>query len=45
METINKYVEAKFKLLKNQHKGNLAFIKKNDNIKKKKNLENIILKL
>ena len=31
-KTINKYVEAKFKLLKNQHKGNLAFVKKNDNL-------------
>ena len=28
--TINKYVKAKFSLLKNQLKGNLAFVKKND---------------
>jgi len=29
-KTINKYVKAKFSLLKNQLKGNLAFVKKND---------------
>ena len=29
-KTINKYVKAKFSLLKNQFKGNLAFVKKND---------------
>ncbi len=29
-KTINKYVNAKFKLLKNQVKGHLAFVKKND---------------
>ena len=28
--TINKYVDAKFKLIKNQLKGHLAFVKKND---------------
>tara|TARA_B100000579_G_C22841652_1_gene861896 strand:- start:178 stop:1479 length:1302 start_codon:yes stop_codon:yes gene_type:complete len=29
-KTINKYVKAKFKLLKNQVKGNIAFVKKDD---------------
>jgi UDP-N-acetylmuramoylalanine--D-glutamate ligase len=29
-KTINNYVKAKFKLLKNQFKGNLAFVKKDD---------------
>ena len=29
-KTINKYVKAKFKLLKSQLKGHLAFVKKND---------------
>ena len=29
-KTLKKYVKAKFKLLKNQTKGNLAFVKKND---------------
>jgi UDP-N-acetylmuramoylalanine--D-glutamate ligase len=29
-KTINKYIKAKFKLLKNQLKGNLAFVKKDD---------------
>ena len=29
-KTINRYVKAKFKLLKSQSKGHLAFIKKND---------------
>ena len=29
-KTINKYVKAKFKLLKSQSKDNLAFVKKND---------------
>ena len=29
-KTINKYVKAKFKLLKSQSKGHLAFVKKND---------------
>ena len=29
-KTINKYVKAKFRLLENQSKGNLAFIKKDD---------------
>ena len=31
-KTIGKYIKAKFKLLKNQIKGNLAFVKKNDNL-------------
>ena len=35
-KTFDRYVEAKFKLLKNQIKGNTAFVKKNDhNINKK----------
>ena len=29
-KTLNRYVKAKFKLLKNQFKGNFAFVKKND---------------
>jgi len=29
-QTINKYVKAKFKLFKNQSKGNFAFVKKDD---------------
>ena len=29
-KTINKYVKAKFSLINNQRKGNLAFVKKND---------------
>jgi UDP-N-acetylmuramoylalanine--D-glutamate ligase len=29
-KTLNRYVKAKFKLLKSQYKGNLAFVKKND---------------
>jgi len=29
-KTLSRYVKAKFKLLKNQYKGNLAFVKKND---------------
>ena len=29
-KNLNKYIKAKFKLLKNQFKGNLAFVKKND---------------
>ena len=29
-KTLSRYVKAKFKLLKNQFKGNLAFVKKND---------------
>ncbi len=29
-KTLNKYVKAKFKLLKNQSKGSLAFVKKDD---------------
>ena len=29
-KTLKRYVKAKFKLLKNQTKGNLAFVKKND---------------
>ena len=29
-QTLNKYINAKFKLLKNQIKGNLAFVKKDD---------------
>ena len=28
--TLNKYIDAKFKLLKNQSKGNFAFVNKND---------------
>jgi UDP-N-acetylmuramoylalanine--D-glutamate ligase len=31
-KTINNYVKAKFKLLKNQFKGNLAFVKKDDSL-------------
>ena len=31
-KTINKYVKAKFKLLKNQFKSHLAFVKKNDSL-------------
>ncbi len=31
-QSLNKYVNAKFKLLKNQLKGNLAFVKKHDNL-------------
>jgi UDP-N-acetylmuramoylalanine--D-glutamate ligase len=34
-KTINKYVSAKFKLLKNQFKGHFAFVKKNDVLIKK----------
>ena len=33
--TLNKYVNAKFKLIKNQNIGNLAFVKENDNLIKK----------
>tara|TARA_Y100000389_G_scaffold114216_1_gene111405 strand:+ start:51 stop:1412 length:1362 start_codon:yes stop_codon:yes gene_type:complete len=29
-KTLNKYIKAKFKLIKSQHKGNSAFVKKND---------------
>jgi UDP-N-acetylmuramoylalanine--D-glutamate ligase len=29
-KTLNKYVQSKFKLIKNQQKGNLAFVKKDD---------------
>ena len=35
-KTINKYTDAKFKLLKNQFKGHVAFVKKNDFLIKKK---------
>ncbi len=35
-KTLNKYINAKFKLLKNQLKGNLAFVKKDDLLIKKK---------
>ena len=28
-KTINKYIKAKFSLINNQRKGNLAFVKKN----------------
>ena len=31
-KTLRNYVKAKFSLLKNQHKGNLAFVKKDDNL-------------
>ncbi len=31
-KTMNKYIKAKFKLIQNQLKGNLAFIKKNDTL-------------
>ena len=31
-KTIKKYVKAKFKLLKNQHKGHVAFVKKDDKL-------------
>ncbi len=31
-KTLNKYVKAKFKLLKNQSKNNLAFVKKDDQL-------------
>ena len=34
-KTLSKYVKAKFKLLKNQFKGNLAFVKKDDLLIKK----------
>ena len=34
-KTLNKYVKAKFKLLKNQFKGDLAFVKKDDILIKK----------
>ncbi len=31
-KTLNRYIKAKFKLLKKQYKGNFAFIKKNDRL-------------
>ena len=31
-KTIKRYIQAKFKLLKSQHKGDLAFIKNNDQL-------------
>ncbi len=31
-KTMSRYIKAKFKLLKNQFKGNLAFVKKNDSL-------------
>ncbi len=34
-KTLNRYVKAKFKLLKNQRKGNFAFVKDNDPLIKK----------
>ena len=39
-QTLNKYVNAKFKLLKNQLKGYLAFVKKDDLLIKKKLISN-----
>ena len=39
-QTLNKYVNAKFKLLKNQLKGYLAFVKKDDFLIKKKLISN-----
>ena len=39
-QTLNKYVTAKFKLLKNQLKGYLAFVKKDDLLIKKKLISN-----
>jgi len=39
-KTLNKYVNAKFKLLKNQLKGYSAFVKKNDLLIKKKLISN-----
>ena len=39
-KTINRYVKAKFKLLKNQHQGYFAFIKKNDLLIKKELIKN-----
>ena len=39
-KTLNKYVNAKFKLLKNQLKGYLAFVKKDDLLIKKKLISN-----
>ena len=39
-KTINRYVKAKFKLLKNQHQGYFAFIKKNDLLIKKELVKN-----
>ncbi len=48
-KTLDKYVKAKFKLLENQSKGNLAFIKKNDSLIQKylfpKNLKSKIIKV
>ncbi len=35
-KTLNKYIEAKFKLLKNQSEGSLAFVKKDDLLINKK---------
>ena len=35
-KTLDKYVKAKFKLLKNQNKGNFAFVKKDDQLIKNK---------
>ena len=34
-KTLNRYIKAKFKLLKNQRKGNFAFVKDNDPLIKK----------
>ncbi len=34
--TLNKYIDAKFKLLKNQSKGNFAFLNKNDLLTQRK---------
>ena len=34
--TLNKYIDAKFKLLKNQSKGNFAFVNKNDLLTQRK---------
>ncbi len=48
-KTFNKYIDAKFKLLKNQHKGYLAFVKKEDPFILKKiksiKLKNTIIKV
>jgi len=39
-KTLNKYIDAKFKLLENQHKGYFAFAKKDDLLIKKKLVSN-----
>ena len=48
-KTLNKYVKVKFSLINNQHKGNLAFVKKNDylisNIIKHNKFKSTIIKV